>query len=241
MRRPNINWKVALVTALLFPLLLTLGFWQLDREEQKRAAETLYEQRRNEPPRPLATVDWEADDLAYVRVRVEGEFLNQRNFLLDNRIMDSRVGYELITPLQTDQGLLLVNRGWIPMGPSRQQLPELPAVEDEVTLRGSIYVPFGEGLVLSAIQEQAAGVWPQVIQSLDVGFMDELLDGPFADEPVLPYTLRLDPDETGAMQAVWPVISMSPETHRGYAVQWFTMAAVLLLLFIYISFRRDED
>lgn len=240
MPRLNINWKLALVTALLFPLLLTLGFWQLDREQEKRNLDAVYEQRRIQPPLPLETIDWTADDLAFVRLVAEGEFLNERNFLLDNRILDSRIGYELITPLLTESGVVLVNRGWLPMGPSRQQLPELPPVEGTVTVQGSIYVAPGESFLLSDVQEQAAGQWPQVIQSIDSDAMATSLEDEVT-APVLPYTVRLENAQPGALQVEWPVISMSPATHRGYAVQWFTMAAVLLLLFVYISFRRDED
>jgi len=236
----DLNWKLTLTTTVLFPVLLMLGFWQLDREQEKRAVQQLHEQRSLQAPvdlHSLPTTGTDSVDLAYLRVHLRGEYLNDRNFLLDNRLHESRPGYELITPFRTDDRVVFVNRGWLPMGPSRQQLPALPAVDGEVRLQGTIYVPPGETFVLSDVQEQAPGQWPQVIQRIDIDRMTEALETAVG---VFPFSVRLAEHSPGALLAEWPVISMSPETHRGYAVQWFTMAAVLLLLFFYVSIKRRE-
>ena len=52
------------------------------------------------------------------------------------------------------------------------------------------------------------------------------------DEPVLPAMVRIAAEDPQALSANWTVVNQSPQKHTGYAVQWFTMAAVLLLAFI---------
>ncbi len=234
----DINWKLALASALLLPLLLALGFWQLSREQEKIAVQTLYDERRDQPEIALESLlpappDDEA--LAYLPVQASGRFDNTRQFLLDNRMHESRPGYELISPLETEAGVVMINRGWLPQGPSRQQLPALPPVENPVTVAGTVYVPPGRTFVLSDAQEQSAEQWPKVIQRVEIDEMAELLG-----MELFPHTVRLRDGEPGALVIDWPVVTSGPETHRAYAVQWFTMAVVLLLLFLYSSIKRRE-
>lgn len=233
----HFNWKLTLFTAALLPLLVFLGLWQLEREQEKRNTQVDYDLRATRDPVPVADVDWQArDDIAWLRIEASGRYDNSRQFLLDNRINQSRVGYELITPFQTASGLLLVNRGWIAQGPDRQTMPDVSVTEEPVTLHGTVYVPSGDMLVLG--QEEPAGdnPWPRVIQSLDTAQLATLLG-----EPVLPYSVRLDPGAPGLTQINWQPVTLSPQTHRAYAVQWFFMAVVLVILFLIFSFRRPEN
>jgi surfeit locus 1 family protein len=230
------NWKLTIFTLLLLPLLLSLGMWQLDREQDKRAMQARYEQRSVETPVALADIDWSDPDLGWLRIETRGSFDTDRQFLLDNRIFESRVGYEVITPLRTSAGLLLVNRGWIAQGSSRQDLPELPLSGSPVSVNAVFYVPSGEVMMLGSGIEPGTGTWPEVIQRLDLDLMSVMLE-----EEVLPLTARLETSSPGLLQANWQAINMQPETHRAYAVQWFMMALVLVILYFMFSFRRSEN
>lgn len=233
----HFNWKLTLFTALLLPLLVSLGFWQLQREQEKRETQISYDLRATQAPVPLAQTDWQgADDIAWLRVEAAGRYDNARHFLLDNRINQSRVGYEIITPLQTGHGLLLVNRGWIAQGADRQTLPEVRVPDGEVTIQGAIYVPGGDIMVLGQEEPTGDNPWPRVVQRLDVAQISAILG-----EPVLPYSVRLEPGAPGLMHINWQPVTLSPETHRAYAVQWFFMAVVLVILYLVFSFRRPEN
>lgn len=232
----HFNWKLTLFTLLMLPLLVYLGFWQLAREQEKRATQDSYDLRATEAPRALADINWQsADELAWLRVEAAGQYDNTRQFLLDNRINQSRVGYELITPFRTDSGLLLVNRGWVAQGADRQTLPDVTVMDDETVIRGTVYVPGGDILVLGDEEPVGRNPWPRVVQSLDITRMSALLG-----EPVLPYSLRLETGSPGLQQVNWQPVTLSPETHRAYAVQWFFMAVVLVILYLIFSFRRPE-
>jgi cytochrome oxidase assembly protein ShyY1 len=99
-----------------------------------------------------------------------------------------------------------------------------------------IYVPSGEVMMLGSGIEPGTGIWPEVIQRLDMTLISEMLG-----ENVLPYSVRLAPGSNGLLQANWQAINMQPETHRAYAVQWFVMALVLMVLYFMFSFRRSES
>ena len=68
-----------------------------------------------------------------------------------------------------------------------------------------------------------------------------LLSGLDANAQVFDYSIRLAEATPGVLLRNWPVISTTPEKHRGYAVQWFAMAAALVLLYLYYSTRKRES
>ncbi len=230
----RINWKLTVFTALLFPFLLSLGFWQLSREQQKIDLQNQYEQRLLEAPISLDRVDWLQRDLGWARVQATGRFDQRRQFYLDNRIYDSQVGYEVLTPFDTDYGVLMVNRGWVPQGRTRQELPSVSAPEGQVTINAVIYVPDGELMMFA--EDIYTDSWPQVVQKIDLPRSAEALG-----QDLLPYSARLEAGSAGLLQPNWQAINTRPGVHRGYAIQWFLMAAVLIVLYIMFSFRRPES
>lgn len=79
----------------------------------------------------------------YASAQMLGHFDNQQVYLLDNRIYQHKVGYEVLTPfiLKNSHEVLLVNRGWIPQGLNRNKIPEIPTIEGEISIRGLIVFP----------------------------------------------------------------------------------------------------
>jgi len=244
-RQFRFDWKLSLLTALLLPVLLSLGFWQLAREQEKLQLQQVYESRQQQQPVALTSLD-SKEDQQYRQVEVEGSYDNTHVFLLDNRIYQGRVGYEVLLPLlavkpagsgdtaESETLLAFVNRGWVPAGATRDQLPQVPAVEGRVRLRGSVYVPVGEAFVLGS--ELAAEGWPRVIQTLDLHAMQMMMSRD-TDKALFPYTIRVEEGAPGALVRYWPLLATGPEKHRGYAVQWFAMALALLALYLWNSTR----
>lgn len=237
LRRFRFDWKLTLLTALLMPLTLALGVWQLQRGDEKEALQKMYDARAYAAAVPLAALDPQ-QDLQYRQVQLQGRFDNAHDFLLDNRSYQGQIGYELIEPfVMAGDKMVLVNRGWLAQGPSRQQLPTLMPVEGEVSLVGSVYQNVGTQLVLGPELETAG--WPKVVETLDVKRMAELA-GILDTGKVFPHTVRLAEAMPGVLVRYWPVLSMSPERHRGYAVQWFLMATALVALYLYHSTKATN-
>lgn len=227
----SFEWRITLFTALMLPLLVSLGFWQLSRAEEKTALAQAFEERKQmRPATPAAMTDLDAKALAYRPAFARGEFLPDRYFLLDNRTRNGRFGYEILHALRLYTGdTILVNRGWIAGDPARQSLPEVPHVSGTVELTGHIYVAPGKPYLLAA--QSLSQEWPQRIQAVDMPLLKTAIETQSSGR-LFPYPLRMDADQPGALDIDWQFINVSPAKHTGYAVQWFTMAGVLLLIYL---------
>ncbi len=226
----DFEWRITLLTLLLFPLLVSLGAWQLQRAAEKTALAAAFERKQQQPPADLGSVQGLAPaELAYLPVRLRGHFRPQQTFLLDNRSRGGQYGNEVLTVFETDSGLLaLVNRGWVPADPARlqpTQVPPLPPAPGGLSITGQVYVAPGKPFLLA--DEPLEAGWPKRIQAVE---MAKLAAG--ISEKLFPYPIHIRAGQPGALQADWQVINITPARHRAYAVQWFSMAAVLLLLFL---------
>ena len=224
---------ITLVTLLLLPLLVALGFWQLDRAAQKEALEKMYRQRASDAPVRLDRTVTDAGALRYRQVQLRGRFDAGHTVLRDNAVHAGRAGYEVLTPLQTEpDGLwVLVNRGWIPQGSTRARLPEITTPDHVVELRGLIDLPPERGLLLG--EGQTPG-WPKVVQYVDLEQLSWQMG-----YPLQPYWVRLDPDARDGFARDWRLGSLGKERHQAYAFQWFALAGALLIIYMVVSLSRD--
>lgn len=222
------GWKLSLFFIVLLPCLLSLGLWQLQRAEEKRQILQRVAERRAELPLAYAELLARAQP-AYSQVELRGEFDNQHPVLLDNRLHEGRFGYEVILPFRLAEGpWVLVSRGWTPGSLERDQLPELAHIEGPQVLQGEVYVPLGEAFTLG--KEAPPGSWPWRVQALDVDEVSAALG-----EVFYPYVVRLRQGGDAALMPYWQDINVQPAKHKGYAVQWFVMAAVLVLLYLAVG------
>jgi surfeit locus 1 family protein len=234
------SWQFApglwptLVTIVLLGLLTSLGFWQLDRAEQKRRLLAQYEQLAGDrsPLRPDPRAEL-GPEFNYRGARVSGYYDGAHQFLLDNRTLDGQPGYEVITPLVTGDGAaFLVNRGWIPLGPGRDRLPEVTVDGQPRSVSGQIKLPPSRVFMLA--EEQPRRVWPYRVQHIDVERFERELG-----YPVSSYMLLLDPSAPDGYRRNWqPVQGFGPERNVGYAVQWFGLAAALLVIYLVVNLRK---
>lgn len=223
----DFEWRITLFTLVLLPLLISLGFWQLQRAEEKALLAAAFERQQALPPAPLAQL-WDEDSsrLAYRPVLLEGRYRPGQHFLLDNRMQQGKYGNEVLSVFElASGGLVLVNRGWLPADSSRRVLPQVADVPGELRLRGQVYVAPGEPYLLA--DEAIPEAWPRRLQAVE---MDKIA-GSLAGE-LFPYPVRIDSGEPGALAVDWQVINVSPAKHQGYALQWFSMAAVLALIYL---------
>ncbi len=223
------DWRTTAFVAVFLPLLLGLGIWQLGRAEEKRAIAAVWEERQSQAPAALPASSLPGAEQVYRRVALRGEYLPGRTVLLDNRMREGRYGLEVLVPFRLLDGrLVLVNRGWVEGDRARRTLPEVATPGGEHELLGSIYVSPGAPFTLGeAAQDEQ---WPQLVLALDVATIEGLLG-----ETLHPFSVRLDADSETALLARWPLLNSTPEKHLGYAIQWFSMAAALLLLYLFRS------
>lgn len=229
---------MTLFVALMVPLMIGLGFWQLSRAAEKAALAADFDAKQARAPVPLNGLqDLGEEAFAYLPVQATGTFRSGRYFLLDNRIRQGRFGNEVIAVFEPagSEMAVLVNRGWVPADPARREEPTVPEVEGVVTIEGYVYVAPGEPLLLAPQQLETG--WPKRVQAVEMDLMAAALGRPRGGG-LFPHPVRLESGSPGALAAYWQVVNTSPERHTGYAVQWFTMAGVLALIYILYSTRR---
>lgn len=226
----DFEWRITLFTLLFLPLLISLGFWQLQRAEEKAAIAVAFEARQQRPPALLAELaDRRPEALSYMPVKLHGQYRNGQDFLLDNRMQGGKYGNEVLTVFELDNGeLALVNRGWIIADPARRSLPEIPPAPQAAELTGRVYVSPGDPYLLA--EQEITGDWPLQVQAVDMEKMAHAIG--VAGNRLFPYPVRIDAGQPGALSVDWQVLNSSPEKHRGYAAQWFSMATALALIYI---------
>ena len=163
-----------LVVALLLPLLVSLGFWQLSRGAEKSALLQSYAERR--AAEPMASTDLQhTADPAFRRVHLHGQFDAGHSLLLDNRQRDGKVGVELLQPFHDQAtGLwLLVNRGWLPW-PDRRTPPQFTTPDTLLSLDAWVYVPPGATFQLHA--DPNTRTWPKLLTAIDPSALWKALD-----------------------------------------------------------------
>lgn len=217
----------ALVAVAIF---IRLGFWQWQRGAEGQLAWQRFARGTGE----VRTLDSAA--LAsvplYQRVSVTGTLEAQHQFLLDNRSYQGRPGYEVLTPLLRAGAMtVLVDRGWVPFGGSRAQLPDVSLhTEAPVTLTGRSGLLPSPGLALG--HAPPSGPWPKVTAFPS---MAELADA--LGSALEPRVLLLDPAAPHGYVRDWQPPGMSPLRHFSYAIQWWSFAALVLLVWAILALR----
>lgn len=223
---------------LAMAILCCLGFWQLDRAEQKR--QLLLQQQAGMTGEALdmnriETVD--VDAVKYRPVKMVGHYDAEHQFLIDNQISEGKSGYWVLTPFIIDGGqkAILVNRGWIALGEDRSRLPELPVANEHRHVSGRLNSFPSVGLKLRGAEIPAAG-WPSVVQLVDSRLLSEKLGYALHD-----FQIELDAGLADGYKRQWKIaVPIPPEKHLAYAVQWFGLALTLTALFVWISLKKSQ-
>lgn len=231
------RWRIA--TALVAAVAgvaaaVALGNWQLRRAEQKLALQAQWDAvDRGTPEDVTAQSLAEITRRVPVRVRLRGRFLHDRTVWLDNRQHDGRPGFWVVTPLLLDgaSAAVLVNRGWAPRNShDRTALPPVGQPQDVVALDGVGWPQVPRLLDLGP--GPAPGPLPAIWQNLD--FVDyERASGLAVARFVVQQSSSLD----DGLLRQWPRPDTGVNTHRGYAVQWFALAALIAALALGLGIR----
>jgi surfeit locus 1 family protein len=222
-------------TLLFLPALVSLGIWQLHRAQEKRLLQAEFDRRQNEPPAPFGLYHDPAEQLRFRRVVMHGFYEPKYQILLDNRVEQGQVGYYVLTPLRVEgsDARVLVNRGWVALGSSRQSLPRIDTPAASVDVTGIVTVPDAHGFHLGGVTPSGSG-WQPVWEYLDLTEYARRV--PFSVQPVV---VLLDPDSpAGGFRRQWARLDAGIATHEGYAVQWFALASALVAIYIFVNIRK---
>ncbi len=230
-----VGWTLALLAIALFA---RLGFWQSHRAVEKTAMlEAAGAVLKAPQARPLAIAQDPARARGYDWAAGQGRFVGAPLWL-DNQQRGGRVGMRAFRAFQPAHGPpLLVDAGWMPIGPDRRVLPRLELPTGEVAIRGLLAPPPSAGLRLGEALARQGDVWLMLRVEPDAITRALALPAPLA-----PRVLRLDPAlPFGATRDLEMLANtLTPDKHRGYALQWFGLAATVLVIALVLTFRKSR-
>lgn len=233
------QWRFAptvwptLAALFFFVLTLSLGNWQSGRADTKRELQARYDAAMREAPIHAGSELLDHDSVLYRKLEVEGVFDDAHTILIDNRVLNGVAGYHVLTPLRIHGGpvAILVNRGWVAAGRTRDQVPVPPTPEGVVRLEGVAADPHTRYFELAQTAPQGR-VW----QNLD--FERYATATRLRLQPVL---LLQTSDQADGLRRNWPRPDTGVVSHVSYAFQWYSLAATLAALWLIMNIKRDRD
>jgi surfeit locus 1 family protein len=227
-------WAVALTAALLAAF-VTLGWWQVGRGREKQS---MIESFARGTETSVALSGVAVDELPrFQHVSATGRYDATRQVLLDNMPSSTgRPGFRVLTPLRLDSGgkLLLVDRGWVPLGVTREELPVVSVEATPRTVTGRLDALPVPGLRVGPAQAEGASGWPRLMNFPVQADLEVALGEPIESRIVL-----LDASNPDGYQRTWrPSVGFGPKRHLGYAIQWFALAVALVVIFIALSLKH---
>jgi surfeit locus 1 family protein len=225
--RPR-GWTFALAAAACAAF-IALGNWQSRRADAKRVLAREFDEAARAAPIELPPARIDALALIHRRVAARGVFVPERTVLLANRMRQARAGYEVVTPLRLGDSSwhVLIDRGWIAAPQTAGVLPQVRTPPGEQHI---------DGIALERLPRALeTGVSPggNVRQNLDLAA--------FAAETGLalePLVIEQHSPADDGLARDWPRADLGIEKHESYALQWYTFAALAIVLAVVLSFRR---
>lgn len=244
MSKYELNWGPfsfklfpTLVTLLAITLLVKLGFWQLERAEQKQQLFDDFGGSEQIRLQPLPTIQSDQLPPRYTEVQVQGEFDPERYFLRDNQIFNGVVGYHVIGLLTHPElaDKVPVNLGWVAAPVDRSVLPELTLPSGQQNFNGLIYYPDQAAFQLSE-QSFSNISWPLRLQQFEFKRLEAA-----TGIPLQPYMVLLSESSELGYPRQWEPQVMAPTKHQAYALQWFSLALACALVFLFASRTTNKS
>jgi len=213
--------------------MILLGNWQTGRAQQKLALQHRVDALAQGPLLSLPSAPVAAGAYAHSRVTVRGEFIPQHTVYVDNRVLRGLPGYHVVTPLKISGGdrHVLVNRGWVGIGPTRAEFPPIRTPTGELVLEGLAVVPPEH--VYELAQDRGTGPLVQHLVPARIAERTGL--------KLQPIVLQQTSDTPDGLARVWERPDLGVNTHRAYALQWYAMGVVIVILYFTLNLRRTDD
>ncbi len=226
-----------IATVVLVALGIALGNWQERRAAAKTALRDQIVRRSAEPPVDLGPAPASLASLEFRRVRVTGQFVTSWPIFLDNRPYQGRSGFYLLMPFKIagSSNHVLVARGWLPVDPTKHyRIPAVSTPAGQVTIEGVVTGTMGHVMQLGSAERLRPAAIVQNVDPGNVMFAAGLAMQPFFVE-------QTGPAEPGdKLVRDWPQPSTGIETHKGYALQWYALAAMAFLFYVITGFRSGS-
>jgi len=227
-----------IATLVLVLLGIALGNWQTRRAAEKTALQARLEQGMAASPLVLDGGPVDPARLAFHRVIVTGEFVPNWPVFLDNRPQNGRTGFILLMPFKIagSNKAVLVARGWLPRNTAEHdRLPPFVTPAGQVRIEGRAVRQLARVMQLGTAGPLQPNALVQNLEPVELARASGL--------DLLPVVVeQTGPDTAGeGLQRNWPAPSLDIDRHKGYALQWYALAAMAFLFFVITGFRRGRS
>ncbi len=237
-RRFRPRWWAAALTLVFAAITIHLGNWQATRAEYKIEQQRLLDEALAAPPKNFAELANDKDNdrgatFRYRSVSLAGEFDAEKLFFVDNKIQDGKAGYGVLQLLRANLGeakkYLLIDRGWIVANNDRSKLPQLETPKGVVEIVGRVNLPVSRN---PGTADNNPG--------------DSRINYVNIDELAKRLGLALEPyvvEQTqgaGFLNTPRTAPAANYQKNRAYQMQWYAFAALAVVLFLVLSFRKEQ-
>jgi cytochrome oxidase assembly protein ShyY1 len=223
--------KILIFAIIFAPITFSLGLWQIERAAEKDNIIEKFNELQNNPHKPINTEDKFAN---WEPISSYGTF-TQYIILEDNALLDGQAGYKVYQYFRFEENSgVFVNRGFIARGRLKNEVPEITTPSGQFLIKGSALYKNSNAFVKN-IEESDK----RIIQEFNIGLISNVYPELRADN-IRPYIFNLDKNDQFKFKEIEKPINMSSDKHIGYAIQWFGLCLVLIVLTI-IAFRRKDE
>jgi cytochrome oxidase assembly protein ShyY1 len=229
------RWIPLIATIIAVTIGISLGQWQTRRAAEKLAIEHKLSTRETAAPLVLSTGRPTIDEVEYRRIRVSGQFVQDWPVYLDNRPHQGTAGFHLLMPFKIagSDMHLLVARGWARRDVvDRTRLPDIATPRGTIELEGIARRNAGQVLQLGQPEPLKPGA---IVQNLDIAELERA-----TKLPMQSFVLEQTSDTQDGLVREWLRPSTGVDKHRGYAFQWYALAATAFLFYVVTGLRRGK-
>jgi surfeit locus 1 family protein len=218
-------------------LTASLGTWQLSRAAQKVALQDALTRRAELPPLDSAALAHDAaeeESQLYRRIVVQGRWMDEATVFLDNRQMNGRPGFYVVTPLRLAgaDDAVLVQRGWVPRdAQERTRLPAIASAPGVVRIEGHVARPPSRLFEFSGTESG------RIRQNLDPAEYAREIGVRLRPVSVVQ---EATPTPDDGLSRQWPRPAVDVQKHYGYAFQWFALCALMAGLYVWFQLVRPR-
>jgi surfeit locus 1 family protein len=221
----------------LVALTVSLGNWQIRRAEEKASIQASIDAAGRDAPLSVTADATDLSPLDGRRVRVRGSFIAEHTVYIDNRTRKGVAGFHVVTPVRIEgsQRHVLVLRGWIARDArERTRLPQVPTPQGLVEIDGLGQASIAQ--VLELREAPVPGPGDRLWQNIDFDRFRA-----WSGLELLPLMIRETGLRDDGLVREMPPAGGDVAKHRGYAFQWYSMAAATIGLWTYLTFFRRRE
>lgn len=225
----------SLITIALLYIMLSMAQWQSSKAAYKDNLRDTIIARKELPAIGLTELPAKADDQLFLPLHIRGQFDARHYFLLDNKTLNNQVGYDVYAVFKIPgYAPMLINRGFVPQGRTRQDLPEIAFPRGTVELKGLLDRVPAKGFVLMD-NPVKVDHWPLVLQYIDPTEIQGFLGTAIFD-----MILRLDSQSPYSYTSELPALNLDSAKNSGYAFQWYAMSVALTFIYFFVNTKRSK-